>query len=76
MKRQNKKSGQTQRRIHLWTFAQAQAAGPVPPPPKSPWESSAGMGLTLTRGNSRTLLFTANGLATRQNQTGRIGPWS
>src|SRR4051794_7267221 len=28
MKRQNKKSGQTQRRIHLWTVSQAQAAVP------------------------------------------------
>ena len=28
MKRQNKKNKQTQRRIHLWTFAQAQAAVP------------------------------------------------
>jgi len=29
MKRQNKKSGKTERRIHLWTFAQAQAAVPL-----------------------------------------------
>jgi hypothetical protein len=29
MKRQNKKNGKTQRRIHLWTFAQAQAAVPL-----------------------------------------------
>ena len=28
--------------------------------PKYPWESSAGVGLTLTRGNSDTILFTAN----------------
>ena len=48
--------------------AQAPLAAPVPPPPKSPWEESAGLGLTLTRGNSRTLLFTANGLATRKTK--------
>ena len=29
-------------------------------PPKHPWESSAGVGFTLTRGNSDTILFTAN----------------
>ncbi len=29
-------------------------------PPKYPWESSIGAGLTLTRGNSSTLLVTAN----------------
>jgi putative salt-induced outer membrane protein YdiY len=32
----------------------------VPPPPKYPWNSTAGAGLTLTRGNSDTLLVTAN----------------
>ena len=32
---------------------------------KYPWESSAAAGLTLTRGNSQTLLFTA-GLQTQR----------
>jgi putative salt-induced outer membrane protein len=35
---------------------------------KSLWEESAAAGLTLTRGNSRTLLFTLNGLATRKTK--------
>ena len=54
----------------LVAFAQAPApAAVIPPPePKSPWEESAGLGLTLTRGNSRTLLFTANALATRKTK--------
>lgn len=34
------------------------AAPTLPPPPK--WESSVTLGLTLTRGNSDTLLFTGN----------------
>lgn len=38
--------------------AVAQDQSPSPPPPK--WESSAFAGLTLTRGNSDTLLFAAN----------------
>jgi putative salt-induced outer membrane protein YdiY len=32
----------------------------VQPPPKYPWNSTAGAGLTLTRGNSDTLLATIN----------------
>jgi hypothetical protein len=54
----------------LVAFAQAPAPAPVipRPEPKSPWEESAGFGLTLTRGNSRPLLFTANGLATRKTK--------
>lgn len=54
--------------------AQAPVAAPATPPPtvKSPWEESAGLGLTLTRGNSRTLLFTANGLATRKTKESEI----
>lgn len=32
----------------------------APPPPKSLWDTSAALGLTLTRGNSDTVLFTAN----------------
>ncbi|GDY18946.1 hypothetical protein LBMAG56_02910 [Verrucomicrobiota bacterium] len=41
------------------TAAQAQAN-------KSPWESSAALGFTLTRGNSSTLLFTGNVLTSRK----------
>jgi putative salt-induced outer membrane protein YdiY len=36
------------------------AASPIVQPPKYPWESSLGAGLTLTRGNSDTLLVTAS----------------
>jgi putative salt-induced outer membrane protein len=36
------------------------ATNQVAQPPKYPWESSVGAGLTLTRGNSDTLLVTAN----------------
>jgi putative salt-induced outer membrane protein len=36
------------------------------PPVKNPWDVSAAAGLTLTRGNSRTLLFTANVLGTKK----------
>jgi putative salt-induced outer membrane protein YdiY len=32
----------------------------APPPPKYPWDSSAAIGLTLTRGNSDTILTTAS----------------
>jgi putative salt-induced outer membrane protein YdiY len=37
-----------------------------------PWESSAGMGLTLTRGNSKTLMFTANVLTQRKGPKNEI----
>ena len=48
------------------TFGQAQdAAQQAPKPPK--WEKSAALGLTLTRGNSETLLFTGNILASRKD---------
>lgn len=40
---------------HGRAFAQTQ---PQPPPP--PWQSSATLGLSLTRGNSDTVLFTGN----------------
>lgn len=36
-----------------------------PPPPKYPWDSSAAVGLTLTRGNSDSVLLTAS-LATQR----------
>ena len=39
---------------------------------KSPWESSAALGFTLTRGNSSTLLFTANVLTSRKQGNNEI----
>jgi putative salt-induced outer membrane protein YdiY len=42
------------------TTADVAAAGQAVPPTKYPWESSVGTGLTLTRGNSDTLLITAS----------------
>ena len=43
------------------SIARAQAPAPPPAPPAEPkWESSGGLGLTLTRGNTDTLLFTGN----------------
>lgn len=43
------------------TNVHAQDASAVPEPEKKPkWESSAGVGLTLTDGNSETVLFTAD----------------
>ena len=43
------------------TAAAAPAAtNAIVQPPKHPWESSVGAGLTLTRGNSSTLLVTGN----------------
>jgi len=42
-------------------------AGPGSRPAKQPeWEKSAALGLTLTRGNSKTLLFTGNIQATKK----------
>src|ERR1017187_10797496 len=40
--------------------AQAQATAPAPDPDPTGWKSSAAAGLTLTRGNSSTLLATLN----------------
>ena len=49
----------------------AQVAAPTaPPPPK--WEKSASLGLTLTEGNSDTLLVTANILAARKGEKNEI----
>ena len=42
------------------TDATSTATNMIVPPPKYPWESSIGAGLTLTRGNSSTLLVTGN----------------
>jgi putative salt-induced outer membrane protein YdiY len=56
--------------------ALAQAAEPAPAPPAAPelteeqkktdWATSASLGLTLTRGNSETLLFTGNVLSEKK----------
>src|SRR5262245_60349941 len=52
---------------HIGTnTSHGQAAAPAPPPaPK--WEKSAALGLTLTEGNSDTLLVTANLRAARKS---------
>lgn len=41
-------------------------AAPATEPAKNPWEKSAALGLTLTSGNSDTILFTANALAAKK----------
>jgi len=38
----------------------------VTPPKPPPWDASVALGLTLTRGNSRTVLFTGNAQAARK----------
>lgn len=50
------------------TAALAQNAAPalVPVLEKSPWENSASLGVTLNKGNTDTLLLTANILSTRK----------
>ncbi len=52
--------------------AVAQTAAPAEPP-KPKWDTSAAAGLTLTRGNSDTVVFTANILA---NRKGTPNEWS
>ena len=50
----------------------ATAAGAPPAPaiaPKFPWQNAVSVGLTLTRGNSDTMLFTADYLAQRKTPT-------
>jgi putative salt-induced outer membrane protein YdiY len=47
------------------TQSWGQAAAPAPPPPPK-WEKSAAIGLTLTEGNSDTVLLTGNVLASRK----------
>lgn len=54
------------------TRAQAQAAVTPVPEVKSPWESSAALGFTLTRGNSKTLLFTASAVASRKEKMNEL----
>ena len=52
----------------------AQTNAPATPPePKPKWDTSAAAGLTLTRGNSDTVVFTANILA---NRKGTPNEWS
>lgn len=46
--------------------AGAQAQPTTPPPPPS-WEKTAAIGLSLTRGNSDTILFTGNVLGTKKS---------
>ena len=57
---------------HIGTrTSHGQAAAPAPPPvPK--WEKSAALGLTLTEGNSDTLLVTGNLLASRKGERNEI----
>jgi putative salt-induced outer membrane protein YdiY len=55
------------------TPAPEPAAAPAPAaPPKSPWESSVATGLTLTSGNSDTLLFTAAALTERKGKINEL----
>lgn len=42
------------------------AAAAATQPPKPKWETSAGVGFSLTSGNTDTLLFSANGVALRK----------
>ena len=57
---------------HIGTnTSHGQAAAPAPPPaPK--WEKSAALGLTLTEGNSDTLLVTGNLLASRKGERNEL----
>ena len=53
--------------IGSWSSsAEAQPVAPTPVPPKTGWETIAAAGVTLTRGNSKTLLATANILSLRK----------
>jgi putative salt-induced outer membrane protein YdiY len=45
--------------------AEADAAATAPPPPPK-WETTAGLGVSVTDGNSDTLLFTVNALTLRK----------
>ena len=48
----------------------AAAVAAVPPKPK--WETSAGVGVSLTDGNSDTLLFSVNATTLRKWKTGEF----
>ena len=57
--------------VPVATAAIAAAVPPTPPakpslPPKYPWQNAVSVGLTLTRGNSDTTLFTADYLTQRK----------
>jgi putative salt-induced outer membrane protein YdiY len=54
------------------TFAQTPAVTNAPPK-SPPWDASAAAGLTLTRGNSKTLLFTANLAAAKKWDQNELG---
>ncbi len=47
-------------------FAQAPATAVTNPPPKNPWDASATLGATLTRGNSKTLLISGQVMANKK----------
>jgi putative salt-induced outer membrane protein YdiY len=49
------------------------ALGQAQPEPPPAWEKSAALGLTLTRGNSDTVLFTGNVLGTRKS---KVDEWT
>ena len=55
-----------------WTWAQTPAITNAPPK-SPPWDASAAAGLTLTRGNSKTLLFTANIAAAKKWDQNELG---
>ncbi len=55
-----------------WAFAQTPAITNAPPK-SPPWDASAAAGLTLTRGNSKTLLFTANIAAAKKWDQNELG---
>ncbi|MGH7991072.1 MAG: DUF481 domain-containing protein, partial [Limisphaerales bacterium] len=53
----------------LTAFADTNSVNQPVPQKKSPWDSSASLGLTLTRGNSDTTLLTVNVLTDRKDNT-------
>lgn len=50
----------------------AGGAAAVPVKPKPKWETSVGLGASVTDGNSETMLFTANGVALRKWDKGEF----
>lgn len=50
----------------------AEEGAAVAEPPKPKWETTAGLGLTITDGNSETLLFTVNGNTLRKWEQGEF----
>jgi len=57
---------------HMGTNTSRGQAAPPAPPPAPKWEKSAALGLTLTEGNSDTLLVTGNLLASRKGVRNEI----